>query len=52
MAQDNKSATVNVTVVDSIPTRRDDIFNIFIFSISILALSSATQHARVRRKVS
>ena len=42
------SATVNATVVGSIPTRGNEIFNIFISSLwqrSKVALNSATQYA-------
>ena len=50
--QGNKLASVNGTVVGSIPTRRNSIFNIFQFFALVtrhsVALSLATQHAMPR----
>ena len=44
VAQEHKRATVNATIVVSIPTRGNEIFNIFIFLVTAhsAAFSSAT----------
>ena len=51
MAQGHKRATVNVSVVGSIPTKRNEVFNIFINYFALVTRQSAANRQCVDKKL-